>query len=743
MIHRSLLLFLISVSCLYAEREVQHLTQDWKFIRQDVDLYADTKKWEIVTVPHTWNALDGQAGPAEISSKQETPEQAAAATQVWMAEIEASKAKDSHTKKGLYEGACWYARKLEIPEDWEGKRRVFIHFQAACLVARVYLNDAFIGEHRGGFTAFCFELTDYLKFGNKNELRVQVDNSRREDVPPLFGDFNLYGGIYRPVDLIVTDEICISPLDYASPGVYLTTKSLNDSQAVVEVRTLVSNGQKPVLASKSEDQTPGAETTKTTKGKKDFIRPPPVRITLSTQIQDKSGQIVAQDSKENDVPSEEVVPFIQTLKIKDPHRWNGRLDPYLYRVVVTVQREGSAVDQVVQPLGLRDFAIKEGQGFFLNGKPYPVLGVNRHQDIRNKGWALSAQEEENDAKLIQEMGANAIRNAHYPQSQNWHDIHDRQGTLLWDEIPLVNVTRNTRAFWQNNEEMLREMVSQLYNHPSSIWWGLFNELGTRPMPPSDEQLKHLQSVAKELDPQRFVVAASCKYGQSFNLVTEQMAFNHYPAWYHESAPSEMKNFVEKRSKSVNKPIAISEYGAGGNIAHHTEGSPVRPEPRGPFHPEEYQSYVHEGDWAAMKDDPFIWGTFIWNMFDFACRGRKEGNVPSLNDKGLITHDRKIKKDAFYFYKANWNPEPMVYLTSRRATARKEPITEIKAYSNCPEVELFVNGVSVGKAQPNSFKICRWEQIKLKPGSNSIRVVAQSGKGNLEDSCEWKLGSSKP
>ena len=742
MIQRSLFAFLCAVSSIHAEREVQHLTQDWKFIRQDVDLYANTKKWEAVTVPHTWNALDGQAGPAEISSKQETPEQAAAATQVWMAEIEASKAKDSHTKKGLYEGACWYARKLEIPEDWEGKRRVFIRFQAACLVARVYLNDAFIGEHRGGFTAFCFELTDYLKFGNKNELRVQVDNSRREDVPPLFGDFNLYGGIYRPVDLIVTDELCISPLDYASPGVYMTTKSLNDSQAVVEVRTLVSNGQKPVLASKSEDQTPGAETTKTTKGKKDYIRPPPVRITLSTQIQDKSGQIVAQDSKENDVPSEEVVPFIQTLKIKDPHRWNGRLDPYLYRVVVTVQREGSAVDQVIQPLGLRDFAIKEGQGFYLNGKPYPVLGVNRHQDIRNKGWALSAQEEENDAKLIQEMGANAIRNAHYPQSQNWHDIHDRLGTLLWDEIPLVNVTRNTRAFWQNTEETLREMVSQLYNHPSSIWWGLFNELGTRPMPPSDEQLKHLQAVAKELDPQRFVVAASCKYNQSFNLVTEQMAFNHYPAWYHDSAPSEMKNFVEKRSKSVKKPIAISEYGAGGNIAHHTEGAPVRPEPRGPFHPEEYQSYVHEGDWAAMKDDPLIWGTFIWNMFDFACRGRKEGNVPSLNDKGLITHDRKIKKDAFYFYKANWNPEPMVYLTSRRATARKEPITEIKAYSNSPEVELFVNGVSVGKAQPNSFKICRWEQIKLKPGSNSIRVVAPSEKITLEDSCVWRLDNTK-
>lgn len=742
MIHRLLLTLLLAISSLHAEREVQPLTQDWKFIRQDVDLYADTKKWETVTTPHTWNAMDGQAGPAEISSKQETPEQAAAATQVWMAEIEASKAKDSHTKKGLYEGACWYARKLEIPEDWEGKRRVFIRFQAACLVARVYLNDAFIGEHRGGFTAFCFELTDYLKFGNKNELRVQVDNSRREDVPPLFGDFNLYGGIYRPVDLIVTDEICVSPLDYASPGVYLTTKSLNDSQAVVEVRTLVSNGQKPVLASKSEDQTPGAETTKTTKGKKDYIRPPPVRITLSTQIQNKSGQIVAQDSKENDVPSEEVVPLIQTLKIKDPHRWNGRLDPYLYRVVVTVRREGSAVDQVIQPLGLRDFAIKEGQGFILNGKPYPVLGVNRHQDIRNKGWALSAQEEENDAKLIQEMGANAIRNAHYPQSQNWHDIHDRQGTLLWDEIPLVNVTRNTRAFWQNTEEMLREMVSQLYNHPSSIWWGLFNELGTRPMPPSDEHLKHLQAVAKELDPQRFVVAASCKYGQSFNLVTEQMAFNHYPAWYHESAPSEMKNFVEKRSKSVNKPIAISEYGAGGNIAHHTEGAPVRPEPRGPFHPEEYQSYVHEGDWAAMKDDPLIWGTFIWNMFDFACRGRKEGNVPSLNDKGLITHDRKIKKDAFYFYKANWNPEPMVYLTSRRATARKEPITEIKAYSNCPEVELLVNGTSVGKAKPDSLKICRWNQVHLKPGPNSIRVVAPSEKITLEDSCVWRLDNTK-
>jgi beta-galactosidase len=534
----------------------------------------------------------------------------------------------------------------------------------------------------------------------------------------------------------VTDNVCVSPLDYASAGIYLTTKSLEDAKAVVEVRSIISNGEKPEPASKSKDTTPGQETGMKPRNRPS--RPAPVRATIFTEIQDAAGHTVAKISTEQEIASEVSVTVRQLLDIPTPHRWQGRKDPYLYTATVRVQLADETVDQVTQSFGLRTVAITPEQGFLLNGKPYAVHGVNRHQDIRNKGWAISPEDEENDARFIKEMGANGVRNAHYPQSENWHAINDREGVLLWDELPLVNVTRDTRAFWQNSEEALREMVCQLYNHPSVAWWGIFNELGTRPMPPSDEKLAHLQAVAKEIDPNRLVVAASCHMQQSFNLLTEQMAFNAYPGWYHPSPPSEMKLNIEKRSAEAGKRIAISEYGAGANIAHHTEGAPVQSEPRGAFHPEEYQAFVHEEEWRAMRDNPLLWGTFIWNMFDFAKQGRKEGNILALNDKGMVTRDRRVKKDAFFFYKANWNPEPMLHITSRRLVSRIQPTTEVKVYSNCLEVELKVNGKSQGVVKPDDFRIARWPAVDLQPGMNTIEATTRSKGKSLSDSCKWVL-----
>ena len=746
-IHSLRLLYLLglltSVATAHADRETIPLRADWRFIKEDAGIFATSESWEKITIPHTWNALDAQDGPAEISDKQESAAEAAAAT---ARSLKAKKAANGdeklnpHMKRGLYEGACWYERTIDIPAEWEGKKRVFIRFEAASSVAKTYINKTLLGEHRGAFTAFCYELTDYLKYGSKNELRLQVDNTRREDVPPQFGDFNLDGGIYRPAQLIVTDDVCVSPLDYASSGIYLTTKSLENAKAVVEVRSIISNGEKLEPASKSKNTTPGEETG--IKSEKRESRPAPVHVTILTEIKDAAGQTVAKNSTEKEIPSEESVSVTQLLTITAPHCWNGRQDPYLYTATVRVQRGDEIVDQVTQSLGLRTVAITQEQGFLLNGKPYPVHGVSRHQDIRNKGWAISPEDEENDARFMKEMGVTAVRNAHYPQSDNWHAINDREGVLLWNELSLINVTRDTRAFWSNSEECLREMIYQLYNHPSVAWWGLFNELGTRPMPPSDEKLAHLQAVVKEIDPNRIVVAASCRSGQSFNLVTEQMAFNHYPGWYHEFSPSAMKAAIEKRSEEVGKRIAISEYGAGANIAHHTEGALVQPTPRGPFHPEEYQAFVHEQDWADMRDNPHLWGTFIWNMFDFAHQGRKEGNIISLNDKGMVTHDRRFKKDAFFFYKANWNPEPMVYITSRRLVFRTQPVTGVKVYSNCQEVELKVNGHSCGMIKPDGLKIARWSDIKLTPGENTIEAIGKSKDKTFTDSCKWDLGQSQ-
>lgn len=739
-----------------AGRENIPLKDDWSFIKSDAELMTSSASWEKISVPHTWNALDGQIGPALVSDKQDTlpvvdeaAEQEAAAKRA--AANRANKksisgnvpeGKDPSTQNGYFRGACWYEHKLEIPAEWKDKKRVFVRIEAAGTVAKVYINKTMIGEHRGGFTAFCYELTDRLRYGGANELRVQVDNSYRDDLPPLSGDFNLYGGLYRPVKLIVTDKVCVSPLDYASSGVYLTTKSLDAKEATVNVRTIVSNGIKSGDFSKQTDRTPGvagiedvAQNDAKENGNTDVI--------IETEIKDVNGNVVAKVSSQSSIPYKTAQPVTQSLIIPSPHRWNGRKDPYLYTATVSIQCNGVIVDKVSQQLGLRTFAITQKDGFLLNDDPYPVHGVCRHQDVRNKGWAVSLDDELRDASIMKEMGVTAVRNGHYPQSEDWHRINDREGVLLWDEVSLVNETRATRSFWNNSEECLREMVHQLYNHPSVVWWGIFNELGNRPMPPSNPELAHLQTVVKEIDPSRIVVAASCRPGNSFNQITEQMAFNHYPAWYHPSLPSAMEAYIQQRYDEMGRRIAISEYGAGANISHHLEGAIKQPDPRGAFHPEEYQAFCHEGEWAVMKDNPQLWGSFVWNMFDFAAKSRKEGNTPSLNDKGLVTHDRRFKKDAFYFYKANWNPDPMVYITSRRAINRTQSVTDVKVYSNCPEVELTVNGKSLGRLKPGPTKIVIWPKVQLSSGKNNIEALGISDTTKVQDAITWNLTDSIP
>jgi beta-galactosidase len=711
---------------LRASRETLPLNSDWRFIRQSVDLAAATTAWESVTLPHTWNAVDGQAGSQRILNENQSPAEAAQAAAE--ARVRLAPTSDPHFQKGYYQGACWYARTLEAPADWKGRKRIFVRFGAACLVARTFLNQRILGEHRGAFTAFAYELTDLLNYSSKNDLRVEVDNSYREDIPPQSGDFNLWGGLYRTAELIVADIVCINPLHFASAGVYLTTKSLQPNQAVVEVKTLVSNGEKPPRF---------------------MVTIPPATVTVEAAILDAGGNTVARSSVEQSVAGETTATVIQTLALDHPHLWQGRSDPYLYTATVRVVQAGQVIDAVTQPLGLRTVAITPQRGFELNGRPYPIHGVCRHQDRRDQGWALSPADEEADTRFILEIGATAVRNAHYPQSESWHALGDRLGLLLWDEVPVVNETRNTRAFWENTYEQMREMVHQLYNHPSIAWWGIYNEIENLPTPPSGPELQRLRDIARELDPRRIVVAASDQGNRYYNLIPDQIAFNVYPGWYVGDWPKEegyvghldqFAEFIEDRHREAGKRIAFAEYGAGGDIAHHTEGPPAIPEPAhgGPFQPEEWQTYVHEFDWATMKDHPMIWGTFFWAMFDFAAANRSEGSAPALNTKGLVTHDRRIRKDAFFLYKANWNPEPMVYITSSRAALRRLPVTEIKVYSNAESVELRLNGRSLGPVRPDRIQICRWPAVRLSPGTNCIEALGHFQKGAASDSCEWLL-----
>jgi beta-galactosidase len=661
-----------------APRQDRLLPDGWKFIKADAGLDAPAAHWQAVTIPHTWNTKTADDG---------------------------SHHGDPHFKYGYYRGACWYARSLNIPAQWRG-RRVFIRFEAASLVAKTWLNGHFLGEHRGGFTAFCYELTPYLHYGAPNELRVQVDNSHQEDVPPLSGDFNVDGGIYRPVHLIVTDPVCISPLNMASPGVYLTTKSLTASAADIEVKTLVSNANAATAD-----------------------------LTVKTEIADARKHIVATVLQPASIQSGKNAAIISTLHIPSPHLWAGRKDPYLYTATVSLVRGDDTLDSVHQPLGLRTVAISESQGFLLNGRPYPIHGVNRHQDWGGQGWAATPADDAEDMRLILDMGTTAIRLTHYPQSDHWHDLCDHNGLLLWNEVSLVNEVRATPEFNANAEQQLRELILQRYNHPSAAFWGLFNELAVKKKAAQpDPLLQHLKSVVQELDPTRLIVAAIAVPHMSYNQIPDHPCFNRYPGWYQKYG--DVEPVLDAAVKEVGRHIAVSEYGAGANVAQHEEAPLIQPATGGPFHPEEWQTYIHETDWAAMKDNPLLWGTFVWCMFDFQVAGRHEGGQLHLNDKGLVTQDRKTKKDSYYFYQANWSDKPMLHIAARRLTPRHQAITAVEVFSNCGKVELTVNQKPLGAAVPDGVKVFRWPGVTLRPGMNEIKATATSAQGPLVDTCEW-------
>ena len=654
------------------------MAADWKFIQQDAPLSAPADQWTAVSLPHTWNALDAQKGTAG----------------------------NPGVKGGYDRGAYWYARTLDIPPSWRG-RRVFVRFEAASVVARAYLNGKLLGEHRGAFTAFCYELTPLLRFGEKNELRVQVDNSPQRDVPPISGDFNMDGGLYRPVHLLVTDAACVSPLDFASPGVYLDTRSLSDTAAEVGVKTVVSNGSGP-------GQT----------------------LRLETRLEDAAGKVVA--SATQPVPGEASPTVAAVLTVPTPHRWNGRKDPYLYTARVRLYRNDAPVDEVVQPLGLRTVAISQKKGFELNGQPYPIYGVCRHQDRRDQGWALQAADHAQDQRLIMEMGATAVRNAHYPQSEAWHDLADRNGLLLWDEVSNVDTISDTPEYAAAARQELAEMVHQLGNHPSVAFWGIFNELDNKKTPDPVPLLTQLKSDLRQFDASRIVVAATDHNNRPYNQVPDALCFNTYPGWYGGKA-ADMAGKISKIFEEFGRRrVALSEYGAGANPAQHMEGTPRISQASGPVHPEEYQDVVHEEDYAAIKDNPELWGSFLWVMFDFSSAGRKEGGTVGLNDKGMVTQDRVSKKDAFYFYKANWSEEPTVYIAARRLTPRQQAATEVKVYSNCADVRLRVNGKELGQAAKDKVNVFRWQNVVLQPGENRVEATGQADGKAVSDRCDWVL-----
>lgn len=668
-------LFAMAVSMqTLAQRENILINQDWNFrFSHQVDKNSSRR----VDLPHTWNAQDALSGKPDY-------------------------------KRGIGN----YDKKLFIRSEWKGKR-LFLRFEGANCVSNVFINGKQIGEHRGGYGAFIFEITDKVNYGKDNTVLVRVNNGEQLDVMPLVGDFNFYGGIYRDVHLLVTEDICISPLDYASPGVYLVQQQVDKKQAGILARINLSNGTEH-----------------------------PRQATLKLQVKEGDKVVYQADKNVTVAPHTKVQSEEMSFTLPNPHLWNDTEDPFMYQTVITLMKDGKEIDKVEQPLGLRYYTTDANQGFFLNGKHLPLHGVCRHQEWAEVGNALHPMHHEEDTRLMLEMGVNAIRLAHYPQAAYMYDLMDRNGIVTWAEIPFVGPGGyadkgfvDQPSFRENGKEQLKEMVRQHFNHPSICFWGLFNELkenGDNPL----EYIKELNVLAHQEDPTRPTTSAS-NQGGAINFITDNIAWNRYDGWYG-ATPATLASWLDKTHQSHPQiKIAISEYGAGASI-YHQQDSLVQTSPGSWWHPENWQTEYHIQNWKIISERPYVWGSFVWNMFDFGAAHRTEGDRPGINDKGLVTHNRKVKKDAFYFYKANWNPEPMVYIAGRRSVNRVKPVTEVQVFSNCAEVTLKVNNQLAGKMQPDGVKVCVFKDIRLNKGKNMIEVSAKNGKKVVTDACCWIL-----
>lgn len=647
--------------------------KEWKYLK-GITNYASTENfddtyWEKVTVPHTFSmdAIDGI---------------------------------------GYYRGQAWYRNEVDIPKSMENKR-IFIRFEGVGHEATVYLNDKKIGNHIGGYSAFCFEITEAVKFNQKNTIAVNVTNQPNfKRLPVNDALFNEYGGIYRSVQIFSTPQLAISPVYHASSGVFIEVKNVNQKVAKIEVRTHISNKV-------TQQKTKLKYTIKNNKNKE---------ITSFT----KSVDLLKINQMETEL-----------IEIENPIRWNARINPYLYQIDVELIN-GDEVDKVSQKFGIKTFEVDANKGFILNDEEYRLYGVSKHQEWQQYGPALTNLELKKDMELINEIGATSLRLAHYQHSDLTYELADEKGILVWAEIPFVHDYSGREG--NNAKQQLTELILQNYNHPSIFVWGLWNEVRAweSPEEPCVVLTKELNSLAHNLDKTRLTTSASDRdILSNMGGITDLQAWNKYFGWYYGSY-EDMGAWLDTSHK--NHPeikIGLSEYGVGGNIAQQDLTKKVE-KPVGNYFPEREQTKYHEITWKILKERPYVWATFIWNMFDFSVADWNRGGVRALNHKGIVTFDRKTNKDAFYFYKANWSKEPVLYIVGRREINRPQ-LTSLKVYTNLKEVTLHVNGQKLAtKKMVSDVQIIIFENVELVPGDNTIKVVSKDKNIKLEDEVVFKV-----
>ena len=588
-------------------RRVESLNRKWKFVKNPTTLENLAKAKAInVNVPHTWNNLDGQDGGGNY-----------------------------------YRGTCWYYKKLG-KIVLEANEVAYLEFEGVHSIADVYLNGKLLTHHEGGFSTFRVRIDENLN--DENLLVVSVDNSENDRIYPQWADFTFFGGIYRNVNLIITNKVHFD-LDYCGgPGV-MVTPTVEGNNAKVEVQCFANEVE---------------------------------GLTVTAELVDNDKKVVK-------VLKNQALNF--NFDIENVNLWNGIENPYLYTLRLSLVKDNVVVDNKDVRFGVRTFSVDPEKGFFLNGRSYQLRGVSRHQDRYNMGWAITPKEHKEDMELIKEVGANTIRLAHYQHDQYFYDLCDEYGMVVWAEIPFISMFLPKGR--ENTVSQMKELIVQNYNHPSIVVWGLSNEIT---MGGENEELlanhRELNELCHSMDKTRLTTMAQVSMldqNSEMNQVSDILSYNHYFGWYGGDVEDNGVWFDAFHKLHPTRCFGLSEYGCEAILKWHTST------PEQGDYSEEYQCYYHHRMLETFATRPYIWATHVWNMFDFAADNRDEGGCKGRNNKGLVTYDRKTKKDSFYLYQAYWRKQPMLHLAKKRYVYRNEEETQVLVYSNQPEVTLYVNG----------------------------------------------------
>jgi beta-galactosidase len=668
------------------------LNDAWKFLPEDrqegENPNHDDSDWQIVDVPHTWNAFD----PFDDAP-------------------------------GYRRGQSWYRKRVAIDPQLKGKR-LFLYFEGVHQKADVFINNRLVGQHRGGYTAFSFDVTKHFRTDPKeardNLLAVRADSSWQDDIAPLDIGFAHYGGIYRDVWLIATDPVHFDMTNHASPGIFVDTPEVSAEKASVRVRGTVVNDT-------------------------DKERTVAVRLALL----DPAGKSVAEVKADMKLPASGKGEFEHKIELSTPHLWSPDM-PTLYSLVSTIVDGDTPLDEIKTNVGFRWFKFDPNEGFSLNGKKLFLKGASRHQDYANLGSAVPNSIHRSDLQWLKDMGGNFIRLAHYPQDPEVLATADRIGLLVWEEIPIVSTISSSPEFLETSANMLREMIRQHYNHPSVILWGTQNETLLNwvrakdrdpELPEHDRKLLvHLDGLARQEDPTRSTVIAM-NIGDSYDKaglaqIPHVAGWNLYTGWYSEGFENFGKFLDGQHKKYPERVLFVSEYGAGSDERLHSL------KPHRFDHSVEWMNMYHESHLRQAASRPYLVGLAIWNQFDFS-QPEAADSIVHMNQKGMMTFDRR-PKDVYYLYQANWRDKPMIHIATRewlRRSGTKADAADgaglqtvespVRIYSNLEEVELFLDGKSLGKKKPDDVKAAEW-QAPLHDGYNDLEARGQRDGKEIRD-----------